>query len=212
MIKAINRIKYTRIGMIIVNGIWRDNPVFCMILGLCSSLAITNRVENGIAMGFGVLFVLIASSSIISLFRNLIPQRVRMIAYMVVIATFVICVDRLLKAYFPKISDALGPYVGLIITNCIIMGRAEAFAINNPIRYSFLDALSSGLGYTYTLIIISTVRELLAFGTILNYNIATSYLTNWVIMATAPGGFFVLASYLWIMRTLARKEPPRGRL
>jgi len=207
MFKKINRLLYTRAGRILINGLWRDNPIFCMILGICSSLAITNRVENAIAMGCGVTFCLLATSTIVSTIRNLIPARVRMITYMVIISTFVIIVDQFLKAYFPTISEAMGPYVGLIITNCIIMGRAESFAIKNPVKYSFLDALASGLGYTYTLIILSIIREVLAFGTILRYRIVPLSWTNWVVMAMAPGAFFVLALYLWIMRSIAKLEP-----
>ncbi len=207
MMRSLTRLSYTRAGRIIVNGLWRDNPIFCMVLGICSSLAITNRVENGIAMGLGVTFVTIASSTIISAVRNVIPGRVRMITYMVVIATFVICVDQFLKAFFPSISEAMGPYVGLIITNCIVMGRAEAFAISNSVRHSFLDALACGIGYTYTLVLISIIRETLAFGSILGFRVTPETWTNWVVMAMAPGAFFILALYVWIMRTLAKLEP-----
>lgn len=209
MLKKINRLLYTRAGRIIVNGLWRDNPIFCMILGICSSLAITNRVENAIAMGCGVTFCLLATNIIVSSIRNLIPTRVRMITYMVTIATFVIVVDQFLKAFFPVISEAMGPYVGLIITNCILMGRAEAFAIKNPVRYSFIDALSCGLGYTYTLIVLSIFREVLAFGTILRFKVVQGTWENWVVMAMAPGAFFLLSLYLWIMRTIAKLEPTK---
>ena len=207
MARNLTRLTYTRAGRIIVNGLWRDNPIFCMVLGICSSLAITNRVENGIAMGLGVTFVTIATSTIVSAIRNIIPTRVRMIAYMVIIATFVICVDQFLKAFFPSISEAMGPYVGLIITNCIVMGRAEAFAISNPVRHSFLDGLACGIGYSYTLVLVSVSREILAFGTVLDVKITPGHWTNWVVMAMAPGAFFMLSLYLWIMRTLAKLEP-----
>lgn len=207
--KKIKKLTYTRAGRIIINGTWKDHPISCMVLGICIALAITNRVENAIAMGLGVTFVIMASSVIISSIRNFIPVRVRMITYMVVISTFVIVVDQFLKAFFPVISEAMGPYVALIITNCIVMGRAEAFAIKNPVRYSLLDALSAGIGYTYTLIVISIVRELLAFGTILRYRVLPETWTNWVVMAMAPGAFILLALYLWIMRTLAKIEPQK---
>ncbi len=209
MFKKIKKLTYTRPFRIIINGLWKDNPIFCMVLGICSSLAITNRVENAIAMGLGVTFVTVATSVIISAMRNFIPSRVRMITYMVVISTFVICVDQFLKAFFPTISEAMGPYVGLIITNCIVMGRAEGFAMKNPVVYSFLDALSCGIGYTYTLLIISIIREILAFGTILRYRVMPQTWTNWVALAMAPGAFVLLALYLWIMRTLAKVEPEK---
>ena len=125
------KIKQTKSYQTVLNGIWRDHPISSMMLGICSALAVSNTVANAIAMGAGVTFVLLATAIFISLLRNIIPRRVRMITYMIVIASFVIIVDRVLKAYFPEISESIGPYVGLIITNCIIMGRAEAFYSKN---------------------------------------------------------------------------------
>jgi len=187
-----------------MNGLWRDHPVFSMVLGICSALAISNRVDNALAMGAGVTFVLLATALLISLLRNIIPARVRMITYMIVIATFVIVVDRTLKALFPDISQAIGPYVGLIITNCIIMGRAEAFYAQNSVGQSLIDAFSNGLGYTYTLVLIAVVRELLGFGTILGFQVMPAGFTPWVVMAMAPGAFFVLSIFIWITRTLSK--------
>jgi len=194
----------------ILNGIWRDHPIFSMILGICSALAVSNKVENALAMGAGVTFVLIATALLISALRRLIPSRVRMITYMVVIATFVIVVDRVLKALYPEISLAIGPYVGLIITNCIIMGRAEAFYVQNNIRQSLLDAVANGFGYTYTLVIIAVVRELLGFGTILGFRVMPDGWTNWVVMAMAPGAFFVLSIFIWITRSLSKMDTEGG--
>jgi Na+-transporting NADH:ubiquinone oxidoreductase subunit D len=188
------------------NGIWRDHPIFSMILGICSALAVSNKVENAIAMGAGVTFVLLAAGLLISALRTLIPSRVRMITYMVVIATFVIVVDRVLKAAVPDISRALGPYVGLIITNCIIMGRAEAFFVQNRLGQSLIDAFSNGLSYTYTLVIVAVVREALGFGTVLGFRVMPAGFTNWVVMAMAPGAFFVLAVFIWISRSIAGME------
>lgn len=191
----------------ILNGLWRDHPIFSMVLGICSALAVSNKVENALAMGAGVTFVLIATALIISTLRSFIPQRVRMITYMVVIATFVIIVDRVLKAVVPDISEAIGPYVGLIITNCIIMGRAEAFYIqNNPVQ-SLLDAVANGIGYTYSLVSIAVVREIMGFGTLMGFQIMPAGWTNWVVMAMAPGAFFVLAVFIWITRHLAGTRP-----
>lgn len=203
------KLLYVKSVRIIIDRLWRDNPIFSMCLGVCSALAVSNKVENAIAMGVGVTFVLIASSVIISFLRKLISPRVRMIIYMIIISSFVIVVDRLLKAFFPSISEAIGPYVGLIITNCIIMGRADAFAIKNKVRYSALDGLASGIGYSYTLIIISIIREVLAFGSILGMKVTPVWWTNWVVMAMAPGAFFVLSIFLWITRNMAKIQPEK---
>ncbi len=129
-----------------------------------------NRVENAIAMGLGVTFVIMASSMSTSFIRKFIPSKVRMVTYMVLISTFVIAVDLFLQAFFPTISKALGAYVGLIITNCIVMGRAEAFAVKNPVRFTLIDAITNGLGYTYVLVVVAAIREILAFGTFFKYN------------------------------------------
>lgn len=194
----------------ILNGIWRDHPIFSMVLGICSSLAVTNKVENAIAMGAGVTFCLIATAILIAALRRLIPSRVRMITYMIIIATFVIVVDRFLKATFPDISQAIGPYVGLIITNCILMGRAEAFYVQNGVGLSILDAVANGLGYSYTLIIIAVIREILGFGTVLGMRVMPEGWTNWVIMAMAPGAFFVVSLFIWITRTIAKMDPEKA--
>jgi len=192
------------------NGIWGDQPIFSMVLGICSALAITNKVENAIAMGAGVTFVLVATAFFISLLRPLIPQRVRIITYMVVIASFVIIVDKFLQAFAMTTSEAMGPYVGLIITNCIIMGRAEAFYIQNKLSHSLLDGLSNGIGYSYTLISIAIIREALGFGTLMGIRVMPSGWTNWIIMALPAGAFFLLGVFLWITRTLADIEPQRS--
>jgi Na+-transporting NADH:ubiquinone oxidoreductase subunit D len=187
-----------------IKGFWGDHPVFSMVLGICSALAVSNKVENAIAMGAGVTFVLLATALFISLLKKMIPMRVRIITYMITISTFVIVVDKVLKAFYPDISTAIGPYVGLIITNCIIMGRAEAFYIQNNLRHSLVDALANGLSYSYTLIIIAVIRELLGFGTVLGFRVMPEGFTNWLVMAMAPGAFFLLAVFLWVSRTLAK--------
>ena len=191
----------------VLQGIWRDHPIFSMLLGICSALAISNRVENAIAMSAGVTFVLLVTAVFISSLRKFIPYRVRIITYMLVIASSVIIVDRVLKAFFPEISASIGPYVGLIITNCIIMGRAEAFYIQNNVFQSVLDALANGFGYAYTLIIIAVVREFLGFGTLMGYQLMPEGWPRWVVMAMAPGAFFLLSIFIWITRTLAKIKP-----
>jgi Na+-transporting NADH:ubiquinone oxidoreductase subunit D len=188
-------------------GVWRDHPIFSMLLGICSALAVSNRLENAIAMSAGVTFVLLATAIIISALRKLVPHRVRMITYMVTIATFVIIVDRFLKAFYPAISESIGPYVGLIITNCIIMGRAEAFYIQNNVFQSIIDSLANGVGYAYTLMSIAAVRELLGFGTLLGIKVMPEGFTKWVVLSMAPGAFFLLSVFIWITRTLSKMEP-----
>ena len=194
---------------VMLNGLWKDHPIFSMVLGICSSLAVSNKVENAIAMGAGVTFALIGTALLIAAMRKLIPGRVRMIAYMIIIATFVIVVDRVLKAMFPDISRAIGPYVGLIITNCILMGRAEAFYVSNGVGLSLLDAVFNGLGYTYTLVLVAVIRELLGFGSILGMQVLPVTFNKWVIMAMAPGAFFVVALFIWVTRTLAKMDPDK---
>lgn len=199
--KKIRRLTYTKWFTVLKNGLVNGNPVLSMTLGICSALAVTNKVENAIAMGLGVMFVTAASSMTTSLIRKIIPSKVRMVTYMVIISTYVIAFAQFLEAFFPSISAALGAYVGLIITNCIVMGRAEAFAIKNNAGYSLLDAIANGIGYTYTLIVVAAFREILAFGTILGKNVVPEGWTNWIVMAMPPGGFFVLAMFIWFMKS-----------
>lgn len=187
-------------------GIWRSNPTFVMILGICSTLAVTNRVANGIAMGLAVIFVTAASSITVSLIRNITPRRVRMAVYTAIIATYVVMADRYLKAYRPVISEQMGPYVALIITNCIIMGRAESFASANGPWRAFLDALGVGLGYAFSLLIISVIRETLGFGTLMGYQIMGKNWTPWVVMSMPPGAFLVLGVYIWILRSISKQR------
>lgn len=189
----------------LATGMWKDHPTFCMVLGICSMLAVTNKMENALAMGIGVTFCTAFSSLFVSIFRNAIPSRVRMLAYMVIVSTFVICVDRVLKAYFPPISEQMGPYVGLIITNCILMGRAEAYAIKSGPWLSFLDGLGCGIGYSFMLVLMALIREIMGFGTIFSLRVMPKGWTNWSILTIAPGAFFLLGVYLWIFRTILKK-------
>jgi Na+-transporting NADH:ubiquinone oxidoreductase subunit D len=193
---------------VIKNGIWREHPISSATLGICSALAISNKVENAIAMSAGVLFVLLLTAIIISLLRNMIPSRVRIIIYMITIAAGVTIVDLVLMAYYPTISEAMGPYVPLIITNCMIMGRAEAFFVQNPPKLSLIDALANGFAYTYTLMAIAIFREIFAFGTLLGVKVTPANWVDWVVLAAPAGAFFVLGVFLWITRHLAGVEPP----
>lgn len=205
----LGKLFYTRGYRTFSKGFFKENTVCCQLLGLCSALAVSNRMENAVAMGLGVVFVTILSSAVVSGLRKFIPSQYRIITYMIVISTLVIFVDQYLKAFFPVISKQLGPYVALIITNCIIMGRQEAFAIKNPVGYSMLDALGNGISYTYSLMIIAAVREVLAFGTLFNYRVMPAGFTNWVVMAMAPGAFFLLALYIWVFKIGAKLQPEK---
>lgn len=191
-----------KIKKVIKDNLGLNNPVFVQILGICSTLAVTNNLQNTVVMCLGLIFVTSFSNFTISLMRKLIPSRIRMMVETLIIATFVIIVDIVLRAYLYEISLVLGAYVGLIITNCIIMGRAEAFALSNPPGISFIDGLTSGLGYSYVLIAIAFFRELLGSGTIWNMPVMGEWWTNWNIMVMAPGAFFMLAIFIWIVKTI----------
>ena len=183
---------------VISRNVWKDNQVLRQILGICSSLAVTNLMTNSLVMGLGLTFVTAFSSLTISLLRNAIPHKVRMIVQTLIIAAYVILVDIFLKANMPDISKALGPYVGLIITNCIIMGRAEAYAQKNPPLLSMLDGFFAGIGYTIVLLIIALFRELLGFGTIFGFNVNFIGFETWTIMVMAPAAFFLIGILIWI--------------
>jgi len=191
---------------ILKNGYTREHPIFVVGLGICSALAVSNKVENAIAMSAGVTFVLLATALIISSLRSLIPQRARIITYMITIASFVIIVQKFLDAFTPAISKALGAYVALIITNCILMGRAEAFYVTRGVRHSVMDALGNGIGYSTTLIAIAAVREVLGFGTLLGFKVTPAGWENLVVMTLAPGAFFLLGTAIWISRTISERS------
>ncbi|MCB2185455.1 MAG: NADH:ubiquinone reductase (Na(+)-transporting) subunit D [Deltaproteobacteria bacterium] len=187
---------------IIRQGLWEANPVIRHVLGICSTLAITNLMINTLVMDAGLIFTLSLSCLTVSLLRKYTPMRIRMMVQTLIIASYVIIVDVVIKAYLPSISDNLGPYVGLIITNCIVMGRCEAFARHNPPWPSFLDGLAMSLGYSLVLITIALVREPLGFGTILGWRIMPEGFTPWTIMIMAPGAFFTLGLLAWLVRGL----------
>lgn len=194
-------------GKIFFKGLWEDNPVFRQVLGICSTLAVTNLLANTLFMCFGVIFVTSLSNFTISLLRNYIPPRVRMIVQVLIIASFVMMVDIIIKAFASDIHRFIGPYVGLIITNCIIMGRAEAFASQNKPGASFLDGIACGMGYAVILIAIACIREPLGFGTLLGYALPARDLWwhPWTIMVMPPGAFFMLAIVTWIARNVSSR-------
>jgi Na+-transporting NADH:ubiquinone oxidoreductase subunit D len=185
---------------VFLDSIGRGNPVFAQILGICSTLAVTNVLKNTVVMCVGLVLTVAVSNTLVSLLRRAIPSRVRMMAEVMIIASVVIVFDIGVRAYLPDVSRQLGPYVGLIITNCIVMGRAEAFALQNPPLISFVDGIASGVGYSYVLLVIAFVRELLGSGAVWGHHLMPGWWVNWSIMVTAPGAFFVLAVFIWIVK------------
>ena len=184
-------------------GAWANNPLAIQVLGICSALAVTNKLENALVMGGALIFVTVGSNLFVSLLRNATPHRIRMIVEVAIIATFVIIFDQFLKAFYFGMSKQLGPYVGLIITNCIVMGRAEAFALQNPPLISMVDGVANGLGYAAVLAIIGFVRELLGSGSVLGHQILSS---NWYtpnqLMILAPGAFFTMGIIIAIFNVI----------
>ena len=201
-------------GKILWDNLWTNNPIFIQILGICSTLAVTNSVRNTLIMTVGVSLSTAFSSWTLSAMQATIPRKVRMIVQVLVISFYVIIIDIILRAYLPEVSKQLGPYVGLIITNCIIMGRAEAFAAANKPVLSFWDGLTSGLGYMGVLMAIAFVRELLGFGTLFNVRVMPEGFATWTIMIMAPSAFFLVAMVMWWAKTVQAKgkagQPPAG--
>ena len=187
------------------DGIWKNNPISIQILGICSALAVTNRFENALVMGVALIFVATTSNLLVSLLRNITPRRIRMMAEMAVIATSVIVFDQFLKAFYWDMSKQLGPYVGLIITNCIVMGRAEAFALQNPPVLSMVDGVANGLGYAAVLAIIGFFRELLGTGKILGVTVLSeAWYTPNQLMILAPGAFVALGFLIAVFNALSK--------
>ncbi|MBO5816481.1 MAG: electron transport complex subunit E [Paludibacteraceae bacterium] len=188
----------------VLNGILRENPVFALVLGMCPTLATTTSAINGMSMGLATTFVLVCSNVVISLLKNLIPDKVRIPAFIVVIATFVTMVQLLMQAYLPSIYDVLGLFIPLIVVNCIVLGRAEAFAAKNTVGLSALDGLGMGLGFSLALTLIGAVRELLGTGCVFGLNLY-SETYGMLIFVLAPGAFIVLGYLMALMQKLMKK-------
>ena len=186
------------------NGLLKENPTFVLVLGMCPTLATTTSAINGMAMGLATLFVLVCSNIVISLLKNLIPDKVRIPAFIVVIATFVTLVQLLMQAYLPAIYDVLGLFIPLIVVNCIVLGRAEAFAAKNSVGLSALDGLGMGLGFTLALTILGAVRELLGTGAIFGFHLYSDYYGA-LVFVLAPGAFIALAYLMAIINKLQKK-------
>ena len=190
---------------IIVDPLSDNNPITIQVLGICSALAVTVKMETAAVMCLALTCVLVASNTLISTMRSVIPSRIRMIVEMCVIASLVILTDQILKAYMFDVSQQLSVFVGLIITNCIVMGRAEAFALQNPPRESFFDGLGNALGYSIILILVATFREILASGTWYGFQVMPqNYLGNGL-ATLAPGAFIIVGLIIWIQRTFTKK-------
>ena len=177
----------------IYNGIWKENPIFVQMLGLCPTLAVTTSAINGIGMGLSTTAVLVAANALIAALRNLIPDRVRLPAEIVVVASFVTIIDMLMEGFVPSLYSALGIYIPLIVVNCIILGRAESYAMKNGVLLSIFDGIGMGLGFTVALGLIGAFRELLGSGMIFNIQVAPASYQPVSILILAPGAFFVLA-------------------
>lgn len=187
------------------NGIIKENPTLVLMLGMCPTLATTTSGNNGLGMGLSTTVVLIMSNMIISALRKVIPEKVRMPAFIVVVASFVTIVELLIKAYLPSLNDSLGIYIPLIVVNCIILGRAEAYASKNPVLPSIFDGVGMGLGFTASLTILGTLREFVGAGTIFEHQVMPAAFEPFSIFVMAPGAFFVLAILTAIQNKLKLK-------
>jgi Na+-translocating ferredoxin:NAD+ oxidoreductase subunit E len=187
---------------VFTNGIIKENPTLRLVLGMCPTLAVTTSAENGIGMGIAATVVLLGSNTVISLLRKLIPDRVRIPAFITIIAGFVTIVQLLLKAYLPSLDRALGIFIPLIVVNCIILARAEIFASKNTVHLSIKDALGMGFGFTLSLFVIGTVREILGNGTFFGMELTKDLFEPAVIMLLPPGGFLTFGIIMAIMNKL----------
>lgn len=188
-------------------GLWRENPVLVQVLGMCPALAVTNSAVNAVAMGGATLFVLVGSSFLVSLLRRVIPKPVRITAYIVIIATFVTIADLVLQALAPAVHKELGAFISLIVVNCLILGRQEAFASRSPVGLAVLDALGMGLGFTLALVALGGAREILGSGSLFGLSLFGPSFEPWVVMILPPGGFLMLGL---LVLGLDRARRPRA--
>jgi len=193
---------------LVLNPLFNNNPIALQILGICSALAVTTKMSTSITMSLAVVFVITCSNVAVAMIRHYIPSRIRIICQMVIIASLVIVVDQVLRAYLFELSRELSVFVGLIITNCIVMGRAEGFAMNNTAKDSFFDGLGNGLGYSLILVIVGFFRELLGSGKLFDYPIP--FMASWYqpngLMLLPPSAFFLIGIFIWILRTVKPEQ------
>lgn len=191
-------------------GLWKENPVLVLVLGMCPTLAVTSSMKNGMGMGLATAFVLLGSNLVVSCVRNIIPRKVRIPCYIVIIATFVTIVDMLMQAYAPpELNQALGIFIPLIVVNCIVLGRAEAFASRNGPLASIMDALGMGFGFTLALMALGGVREFLGSGSLFEIKLISGWSRDFLLMKFAPGAFIVLGFFLAGMNWLGQRKAKR---
>ncbi len=191
------------------DGVWKENPVFVMLLGMCPTLAVTSSAINSLAMGLATTFVLIGSGALVSTLRRLIPKEVRIATYIVIIATFVTVVDYALQALAPEIYKVMGVFIQLIVVNCIILGRAEAYASKNSPLKAVVNAAGMGTGFTFALLCLGSVREILGSGTLFGVGLFGAQFQPWLVMILPPGGFFVLGGWLLLFNWLKQRNEAR---
>jgi len=189
-----------------LKGIWKENPVFVAVLGMCPTLAVTNTAINSLAMGLATMFVLVFSSLLVSSFRKIIPKQVRITSFIVIIATFVTVVDFMLAATVPAIHKELGAFIALIVVNCLILGRQEAFASKNTVKLALADALGMSVGFAFALLSIGAIREILGNGSLFNIPLFGARFEPWIIMILPPGGFLTLGFLLLFFNWLQAKR------
>jgi electron transport complex protein RnfE len=188
-----------------LSGVWRENPTLVMVLGMCPTLAVTNSAVNALAMGAATTFVLIGSGALVSMLRRLVPGTVRIATYIVIIAAFVTVVDYTIQSISLALYQALGAFLQLIVVNCIILGRAEAYASKHPVGHAIVNAAGMGLGFTVGLLMLGTVREILGAGTLFGLPLFGEHFQPWVVMLLPPGGFFVLGTWLLLINWLRER-------
>ena len=194
-----------------MKGLWRENPVFVQVLGMCPALAVSNTARNALSMGLATLFVLVMSNVVISSLRSFIPKQVRIATYILVIATFVTVVDYAIQAISLDLHKALGAFISLIVVNCLILGRAEAFASKNRVTVAALDGLGMGAGFTFALFCLGAVREILGNGTLFGVALFHAGFQPWVVMILPSGGFFTLAGWLLVFNAWKARQARQAR-
>ena len=192
-----------------IKGLWRENPVFVQVLGMCPVLAVTNTARNALAMGLATLFVLVMSNLAISSVRRWIPKQVRIATFILIIATFVTIVDYAIQAISLELHKALGAFISLIMVNCVILGRAEAFASKNTLMRSLLDGLGMGIGFVFALLCLGAVREILGSGSLFTVPLFHDRFQDWVVMILPSGGFFTLAAWLLVFNWMKQRRERR---
>ena len=195
-----------------IKGLWRENPVFVQVLGMCPVLAVTNSAVNALAMGLATTFVLLCSSTLVSLLRKQVPKQVRIATYIIIIATFVTMVDYAIQAISLDLYNALGAFIQLIVVNCMILGRAEAYASKQPLGATIINGLGIGAGFTFALLCLGVVREVLGAGSLFGIPLFGEAFQPWVVMVLPPGGFFVLGAWLLIFEWFRQQRESRQRV